>query len=44
MTPIVYGKLDGPILEMSKEGRLIIGDSKAIDRPNFYCTNCTEAF
>jgi hypothetical protein len=44
MTPIVYGQLNGPLLEMSKEGRIIIGDSDAIDRPSFYCTQCTEAF
>jgi hypothetical protein len=44
MTPIVYGQLNGTLLEMSNQGRIIIGDSIAIDRPNFYCTNCTEAF
>lgn len=44
LIPIVYGQLNGTLLEMSKEGRIIIGDSHAIDRPNFYCTQCTEAF
>ena len=42
--PIVYGQLNPILIEMAKEGRLIIGDSKAIDRPEFYCSNCTEAF
>jgi hypothetical protein len=44
LTPIVYGQLNPVILEMSKTGRVIIGDDDAIDRPLFYCSNCTEAF
>jgi len=44
LVPIIYGQLNGVLLEMSREGRIIIGDSNAIDRPNFYCTQCTEAF
>ena len=42
--PIVYGQLNPVLIEMSAEGRLIIGDSEAIDKPEFYCPNCTEAF
>jgi predicted RNA-binding Zn-ribbon protein involved in translation (DUF1610 family) len=44
MIPIVYGQLNPVLLEMAAEERIIIGDSKAIDRPEFYCPNCTEAF
>ena len=29
---------------MAKRGKIIIGDSIAIDRPEFYCQICTEAF
>ena len=29
---------------MAKSGKVIIGDSVAIDRPEFYCQTCTEAF
>jgi hypothetical protein len=44
LTPIVYGQLNPVILEMSKTGRVVIGDDDAIDKPLFYCSNCTEAF
>jgi hypothetical protein len=40
----MYGQLNPVLIEMSTEGRLIIGDSEAIDKPEFYCPNCTEAF
>lgn len=32
------------ILELARSGRIIIGHDDAIDRPEFYCSNCTEAF
>jgi hypothetical protein len=44
MIPIVYGQLNPVLLEMANQHRIIIGDSKAIDRPEFYCPKCTEAF
>lgn len=44
MIPIVYGQLNPVLLEMAAEKRIILGDSKAVDRPEFYCPNCTEAF
>ena len=44
LTPIVYGQLNPVLLEMVSQGRVIIGDSDAIDRPEFYCSVCTEAF
>jgi hypothetical protein len=44
MIPIVYGQLNPVLLEMASEGRIIVGDSKAVDRPEFYCALCTEAF
>ena len=44
MTPIVYGQLNPILIEMASQGRIVIGDSIAIDRPEFYCPNCTEAF
>lgn len=44
MTPIVYGQLNPILIEMASQGRIVIGDSIAIDRPEFYCSNCTEAF
>jgi hypothetical protein len=44
LTPVVYGILNPDILEMARSGHVIIGDSDAIDRPESYCPNCTEAF
>ena len=44
MIPIVYGQLNPVLIEMVSEGRVIIGDSVAIDKPEFYCPNCAEAF
>jgi predicted RNA-binding Zn-ribbon protein involved in translation (DUF1610 family) len=44
MIQIVYGQLNPILLEMANQSRIIIGDSYAIDRPEFYCPNCTEAF
>jgi hypothetical protein len=44
LTPIVYGVLNPDILEMARSGHVIVGDSDAIDRPEFYCSTCTEAF
>jgi len=44
LVPIVYGQVNPVLLDMAKSGRIIIGDNKAIDRPTFYCSNCTEAF
>ena len=44
MIPIVYGQLNPVLIEMASEGRIVVGDSVAIDRPELYCPNCTEAF
>ena len=44
LTPIAYGVLNPDILETARSGHVIIGDSDAIDRPEFYCSTCTEAF
>jgi hypothetical protein len=44
LIPILYGQLNIKLLDMAKNGQIIIGDSVAIDRPEFYCQNCTEAF
>ena len=44
LIPIVYGQVNPVLLDMAKSNRIIIGDDKAIDRPIFYCSNCTEAF
>lgn len=44
LIPIVYGQVNPVLLDMARSGRVIIGDDKAIDRPTFYCPNCTEAF
>jgi hypothetical protein len=44
MIQIVYGQLNPVLLDMANQSRIIIGDSYAIDRPEFYCPNCTEAF
>jgi hypothetical protein len=44
MIPIVYGQLNPELLLMARSGHIIIGDSIAIDRPEFYCPKCTEAF
>jgi hypothetical protein len=41
---IVYGKLNPELIDMARSGHIIIGDSQAIDRPEFYCPRCTEAF
>jgi hypothetical protein len=32
------------LIVMANQGRIIVGDSQAIDRREFYCPNCTEAF
>jgi len=44
LIPIVYGQVNPVLLNMARSGRVIIGDDKAIDKPIFYCPNCTEAF
>lgn len=44
LTPIVYGQVNPILLDMSRSGRVIIGDDRAIDRPLFYCATCAEAF
>jgi len=44
LVPIVYGQVNPDILDMARSGHVVIGDTFGSDRPEFYCSSCTEAF
>jgi hypothetical protein len=44
MIPIVYGSLTPDRIMLSNMGTIVIGDPNAIDKPDWYCNSCTEAF
>lgn len=44
LIPILYGQLTPDLIDLYKQGKLVIGDTNAIDRPSWYCVDCTEAF
>jgi len=43
-TPVIYGQVTPDLIDLSKQGTVIIGDINAIDKPSWYCEYCTEAF
>ena len=40
----MYGQVNPDILDMARSGHVVIGDTFGSDRPEFYCSSCTEAF
>jgi hypothetical protein len=45
LIPIVYGKLTPDLLDMQKDGQLILGDGRYVKgKPISICISCEEAF
>ena len=45
LIPIVYGKLNPELLDMSKRGEIIVGSGKyKSGKPRSFCISCEEAF
>jgi hypothetical protein len=45
LIPIIYGNLTPDLLDMEKEGKLIIGNGKfSKNKPTSFCISCEEAY
>lgn len=45
LTPIIYGKLTPELIDMHKEGKIILGNGKYSNyKPRSFCISCEESY